>query len=70
MIIFPSLKCFTVFFSMELLIGYLKTYPLEGGQMGKSTYAMGGGSKRKCAHDGEEDRISAILMRMYQLNDP
>ena len=29
---------------MELLIGCLNTFPLEmGGQMGKSTYAMGGG---------------------------
>ena len=42
MTIFPSLKRFTVFFSMELLIGYLKTYPLEGGQMGKGTYGIGG----------------------------
>ena len=31
---------------MELLIGYLKTFPLEigvGGQKGESTYTMGGG---------------------------
>ena len=43
MITFLSLKCFTVFFLMELLIGYFKTFPLEmgGGQMGKNT--MGGG---------------------------
>ena len=36
MIILLSLKWFTVFFSMELLIGYLKTFPLE----------MGGGGVR------------------------
>ena len=29
MIIFLSLKFFTVLFSMELFIGYLKTFPLE-----------------------------------------
>ena len=42
---------------MDLWIGYIKTFPLEiGGQMGKSTYAMGVGvgvrSKRTCAYNG------------------
>ena len=42
MIIFLFLTCFTVFFSLEVLIGYLKTFPLEmGGQVVKNTYAMG-----------------------------
>ena len=46
MIIFLSLKCSTAYFSMELLIGCLKTFPLEIGEgpIGKSTYAMGVGS--------------------------
>ena len=41
----PSLKSFTVFFAMDLLLGYVKAFPLEmgGGYMGKSTYALGGG---------------------------
>ena len=40
MIISLSLKCFTVYFSMEIFIGYLKTFPLEkgGDQKGKSAY--------------------------------
>ena len=45
MIIFLSLKYFTVCFSIELLIGCLKIFPLEigaGRQLGKSTYPMGG----------------------------
>ena len=41
---------------MELLIGYLKRFPLEmeggGSQMGKSTYTNGGCSKRTPAYDG------------------
>ena len=38
-----SLKCFTAFFSMELLVGY-KIYPSEiGDQRGKSTYTLGKG---------------------------
>ena len=43
MIISLSLKCSAVFFFIELLIRYLKTFPLEMlgmDQMGKSTYAM------------------------------
>ena len=44
MIIFLSLKYFTFFFFMKLLMGYLKRFPLEtqGGQVDKSMYAMGG----------------------------
>ena len=40
MIIFLSLKCFTVFLPMELLLGYSKTFLLEvvgAAQMGKSS---------------------------------
>ena len=47
MIIFLSLKCFTVYFSKEIFIEYLKTFPLEmgkGHQKGMSIYAMGGRS--------------------------
>ena len=43
---------------MELLIGNLKTFPLEirggGDRMGKSSYAMGVLSKRIFAYDGGE----------------
>ena len=45
MIIFLSLKCFSFFLSIELLIGYLKKIPIRNGkgdQIGYSTYAMGG----------------------------
>ena len=48
MIIFLSLKCFAVFFSMELLNGFLNAVPLEmggGSQIGMSTYAMVRGAK-------------------------
>ena len=43
LIIFLSLTNFTVDFFMGLLIGYLKTFPLEieGGQVSKSVYTMG-----------------------------
>ena len=46
MTVFLSLRCFTVFFFMKLLIRCLERFSLEmeGGQMVKSTYAMGGGS--------------------------
>ena len=45
MVIFLSLTCFTVYFSVELLVGYLKTFSSEiGGQIGKCTYAMREGS--------------------------
>jgi len=54
-IFFLFLKCFAVLFSMELLIGHLKIFPLEmGGQTGKSTYAIGGHSMRTCAYNGKE----------------
>ena len=33
--------------------------------MGKSTYAMGGHSKRTCAYDGEEVQVFVILVRTY-----
>ena len=34
------------------------------GQMGKSTYAMGGGrGKRICAYDGASSQMFAIFMR-------
>ena len=45
MSIFLSLKCFTVYFSMAVLVGYLKTFALEiggGGKKGMSMYAMEG----------------------------
>ena len=49
MISFLSLRCFVVFFSMELLIEFVKAFPLEtGDQMGKSMYAMGSSSKCTC----------------------
>ena len=74
MIIFLSLKCFTVFFSMELLLGCLNAFPLEmeGGQMGKSKCAMGGAHRKgTCVYDdGGEVKILAILEHAYQLNSP
>ena len=50
---------------MELLVGFLKTFPLEMGvRVGKSTYAMGGRSKRTCACDGgRRVKFFAILVR-------
>ena len=41
---FLSLKCFTIFLFMELLIWRWKTFLLEMGEshVGKSTYAMRG----------------------------
>ena len=54
MIIFLSLKCFTVFFSMELLLGCLNAFPLEmeGSQIGKSKCAMGGAHRKgTCVYD-------------------
>ena len=53
---------------MELLFGYLKTLPLEmgrGGQMGKSTYTIGGRSKRTCAYNGGGGQTLAIFERKY-----
>ena len=39
--------------------------------MGKSTYAIrGGSSKRTCTFDGGGGQTSAILVRTYKLNDP
>ena len=54
MISFLSLKYLTVFFSMELLLGYLSIFSLEvDSQMGKGTYAMKGvHSKLTCAYEG------------------
>ena len=67
MIIFLSLEHFTIFFLMELLIGYLKILPLEmGSQMGKSTYAMVGGCiKRITAYGEEGGQFLAVLVRTY-----
>ena len=44
MILFLSLKIFTVLYSMEVLIGYIKAVPIEmaGGSDRRSTYAMEG----------------------------
>ena len=66
--IFLFLKSSTVFFSMELLVGYLKTFLLEmrGGQRGKSLYAMEGGcSKRTCAYVGERVKFLPFLVCMH-----
>ena len=56
MIISLSVKCFTVFFSIELLIGYSKIFPLEmgGGIKWVREYVRnkGGRSKCTCAYDG------------------
>ena len=54
MIIFVSLRYFTVLFSVELLNGYFKKFRLEiwKGQVGKSTYLVGGCSKRTSACHG------------------
>ena len=72
MITFLSLKCSTVFFSMELLISCLKTFSLEmgggEGQMGRSRYAMGGRSKRTCTYDGERGSNSSHF-GTYLLNE-
>ena len=71
MTIFLPLKCLTVFFSIELLIGNLKTLPLEIGriQMGKSTYVMGWrGSYQAYVYVQWErgwGQILAILVRTY-----
>ena len=70
MIISLSLKCFTLFFFVELLIGYLKIFPLGmGGQMGKSTYGMGVVASVRVCTMGEGGQIFAILVRTYYLND-
>ena len=74
MIIFLSLKSFTVFSSMDLLIGYLKALPLEMG---------GGGVRWEGAHAkwgvvanfrvrtmGEEDQIFATFVLTYIVNNP
>ena len=43
MIVFLSLKLSKVLFYLKLVLGYLKTFPLEmGDEMGKSTHAMVG----------------------------
>ena len=48
MIVFLPLNILA-FFTMRLLIGYLKTYPIEtGGKIGKNAYATGGGSSNFC----------------------
>ena len=66
-----SLRCFTVFFSMEFLTGYLRLFPLEtggGGQIGKSTYAMGGRgfvAKLHLRTMVDRGKISTILVRTY-----
>ena len=69
MIIFLSLKCFAVFFFMELLIGCFITFLLdirEGGQMRLSMYAMEGHSKCTCVYDeGRGGQILAILVHTY-----
>ena len=44
MIIFPFHKSFIVFFSMDLLIGYLKAFPLEMGGLDGKEYVCNGGS--------------------------
>ena len=50
LITFLSLKCFTAFFSMELLVRY-KIYPLEiGNQRDQSTYALGRGGFVSSVH--------------------
>ena len=43
MIIFLTIKLFTVSFSMKLLIGCLEAFlfDIKGDQMGRSVYAMG-----------------------------
>ena len=67
MIIFLSVKCFTVFISMKLLIGCLKTFQLEMvgvGQIGKSTYAMGVVASIN-VHTMGEGGIFAILVCLY-----
>ena len=53
--------------SMELLIGCSTTFPLEmGGPLGKSTYAMGGRSKRTCAYErGGEGQTFPMMGRTY-----
>ena len=66
MIIFLSVKCFTVLFLMGLLIGCSIIPFRKGSQMGKSTYAIGGiRSKRTCAYNELGGQICDIVVRMY-----
>ena len=68
MIICLSLKSFTVYFSMELLIGYQKNFPLEmwgGVQIGKSAYAMGVVACVRVRTMGVGSQIFVILVRTY-----
>ena len=64
MIIFQSLKCFAVYFSMEFLFRYLKTFPLKWARVQIRTqwgvYCM-----LTCAYDGGGGQIDVILVRTY-----
>ena len=54
LVIFLSLKCFTIFSSTEVLIGYLKNLPLEiwGGSYREEHVRNGEHSKGTCAYEG------------------
>ena len=69
MITFLSLKCFPVFFSMELLIGYLKTLPLEmgGGVRWVRVHTQWGHSKRTYVYNGGE--VKFLPFGAYVLNE-
>ena len=68
MIIFLSFKCFTIFFFMNLLVAYLKQFPLETGrrQLSEITYAMMGVLASVHVRTvGGLSHIFAVLVRMY-----
>ena len=68
MIIYLPLTCSAIFFSMELLIGYFTTLPLEKGKVGKRMYVMRGGGRNKltCAYDGG---LTFCHFGVYALNE-
>ena len=61
MIIFQSFKRFIAFFSMELLIGHLRTFPLEVGVRWIRVRTQ----RKVIACDGGGCQIFVILVRTY-----
>ena len=65
---FPISQLFYSLFLHGIIVWVFKNTPLRngtGGQMGKSTYTIGGRSKRTCAHNGEGGQTLAIFERKY-----
>ena len=69
MIIFLSLKCFSVYFSMELFIGYLKHPIGKSGGLKWYEYVRNGGLLAcvRVRTMGEGGQTFVILVRMYIL---